>query len=53
MVKTLLLVTHDPELARRAHRNIHVVDGVVIDSPPYERREPMQTPDYDAAGIAG
>ena len=35
---TIVLVTHDPELARRAQRNIHVVDGVVIDSAPYERR---------------
>ncbi|MGH8289493.1 MAG: ABC transporter ATP-binding protein [Steroidobacteraceae bacterium] len=35
---TVVLVTHDLELARRAQRNIHIVDGVVIDSPPYERR---------------
>jgi putative ABC transport system ATP-binding protein len=35
---TVVLVTHDPELARRAQRNIHIVDGLVIDSPPYERR---------------
>ncbi|MGA7541317.1 MAG: ABC transporter ATP-binding protein [Steroidobacteraceae bacterium] len=38
MGTTVVLVTHDPELARRAQRNIHIVDGVVIDSPPYERR---------------
>ena len=38
MGTTIVLVTHDPELARRAQRNIHVVDGVVIDSAPYERR---------------
>ncbi|HEY6515053.1 MAG TPA: ABC transporter ATP-binding protein [Steroidobacteraceae bacterium] len=40
MGTTIVLVTHDPELARRAQRNIHVVDGVVIDSAPYERRQP-------------
>jgi len=42
MGTTVVLVTHDPELARRAQRNIHIVDGVVIDSPPYERREASQ-----------
>jgi putative ABC transport system ATP-binding protein len=26
---TIIMVTHDPELARRAHRNIHILDGVV------------------------
>ena len=25
------MVTHDPELARRAHRNVHVMDGQVTD----------------------
>jgi putative ABC transport system ATP-binding protein len=38
MGTTIVLVTHDAELARRAQRNIHIVDGVVIDSAPYERR---------------
>ncbi len=33
MGTTIILVTHDPELARRAERNVHVVDGVVLDSP--------------------
>ncbi len=28
---TIVMVTHDPELARRAHRNIHVMDGQVSD----------------------
>jgi len=31
MGTTIILVTHDPELARRAHRNIHIVDGQVSD----------------------
>jgi putative ABC transport system ATP-binding protein len=29
MGTTIVLVTHDPELARRAHRNVHVVDGQI------------------------
>jgi putative ABC transport system ATP-binding protein len=33
-----VLVTHDPELARRAHRNIHVMDGEVSDLKPYANR---------------
>lgn len=28
---TIVMVTHDPELAARAQRNIHVVDGSVVD----------------------
>ncbi|MEM9304545.1 MAG: ABC transporter ATP-binding protein [Pseudomonadota bacterium] len=28
---TIVMVTHDPELARRAHRNIHLLDGQVTD----------------------
>jgi len=28
---TIVLVTHDPELARRAHRNVHIMDGQVTD----------------------
>jgi putative ABC transport system ATP-binding protein len=28
---TIVMVTHDPELARRVHRNIHVMDGQVSD----------------------
>ena len=28
---TVVMVTHDPELARRAHRNVHVMDGQVTD----------------------
>ncbi|HEX4266937.1 MAG TPA: ABC transporter ATP-binding protein [Steroidobacteraceae bacterium] len=50
MGTTIVLVTHDPELARRAQRNIHVVDGVVIDSAPYQRRNPA---DEATAGAEG
>jgi len=35
---TILLVTHDPELARRAQRNIHLVDGQISDFRPFEPR---------------
>jgi putative ABC transport system ATP-binding protein len=28
---TIVMVTHDPELARRAHRSVHVLDGQVVD----------------------
>ncbi|HWF98661.1 MAG TPA: ABC transporter ATP-binding protein [Steroidobacteraceae bacterium] len=49
MGTTVVLVTHDPELARRAQRNIHIVDGSVLDSPAYQRRAPHPTPQADAA----
>lgn len=29
---TIVMVTHDPEMARRAQRNIHVLDGKVLES---------------------
>jgi putative ABC transport system ATP-binding protein len=35
---TIIMVTHDPELARRAHRNVQVLDGKVTDFRPYEAR---------------
>jgi putative ABC transport system ATP-binding protein len=40
MGTTIVLVTHDPELARRAQRNIHVVDGQISDFKAYEPRLP-------------
>jgi putative ABC transport system ATP-binding protein len=33
---TIIMVTHDPELARRAHRNVQVLDGSITDFRPYE-----------------
>ena len=36
MGTTIIMVTHDPELARRAHRNVQVIDGQVSDFKPYE-----------------
>ena len=38
MGTTIIMVTHDPELARRAHRNVHIVDGQLSDLKPYETR---------------
>ncbi|MGH8309821.1 MAG: ABC transporter ATP-binding protein, partial [Steroidobacteraceae bacterium] len=38
MGTTVIMVTHDPELARRAHRNVHVVDGQISDLQPFESR---------------
>lgn len=35
---TIIMVTHDPELARRAQRNIHIVDGQVSD---YQTLQPV------------
>ena len=48
---TILLVTHDPELARRAQRNIHLVDGQISDFRAYEPH-PAVTGGADAAGAA-
>ena len=33
---TIVMVTHDPDLARRAHRNIQVIDGQVSDFTLYQ-----------------
>jgi len=48
MGTTIVLVTHDPELARRAHRNVQVIDGQISDYKPYEPRGMQAT----AAAIA-
>jgi putative ABC transport system ATP-binding protein len=34
---TIIMVTHDPELAQRAHRNVHILDGRVNDFRSYEK----------------
>jgi putative ABC transport system ATP-binding protein len=36
MGTTIIMVTHDPDLARRAHRNVQIIDGQVTDFKPYE-----------------
>ena len=38
MGTTVIMVTHDIELARRAQRNVHVVDGQISDFKSYETR---------------
>jgi putative ABC transport system ATP-binding protein len=38
MGTTILLVTHDPELAARAQRNVHLIDGQITDFRAYEPR---------------
>ena len=46
---TIVMVTHDPELARRAHRNVHVMDGQVTDLQPFATK-PLVRPEAVAAG---
>ena len=48
---TIVMVTHDPELAARAQRNVHIVDGMATDL----AREPglvRATPTHAAAAAA-
>jgi putative ABC transport system ATP-binding protein len=45
---TIIMVTHDPELARRAHRNVHVMDGQVTDLQPFAAK-PLVRPEAVAA----
>lgn len=47
---TIVMVTHDPELARRAHRNVHVMDGQVTDLQPFAAK-PLIRPEAIAAGV--
>jgi putative ABC transport system ATP-binding protein len=46
MGTTIIMVTHDPDLARRAHRNVQIIDGQVTDYKPYEGP-------YDPSAIIG
>ncbi|MFC3123117.1 ABC transporter ATP-binding protein [Agaribacter flavus] len=54
---TIIMVTHDPELARRAPRNIQVVDGQIADFTLYQHKAPQRfeqespTTTADASGM--
>ncbi len=50
MGTTIVMVTHDPELARRAHRNVQVIDGQVTDFKPYEPHAASVTVLHPAGG---
>lgn len=47
---TIVMVTHDPELAARAQRNVHVVDGVATD---IVRPSPLFAGNHATAAVAG
>jgi len=49
MGTTIVLVTHDSELARRAHRNVHIVDGQVSDLKVYGPRPAAGEPGAEGA----
>jgi putative ABC transport system ATP-binding protein len=45
---TILMVTHDPELAARAQRIVHIIDGCVHD---LVRRKPSLVDDEAAQAV--
>jgi putative ABC transport system ATP-binding protein len=50
---TIIMVTHDPELAARAQRNVHVIDGQVTDFDEEPRlREPGRNGNHAEAALA-
>jgi putative ABC transport system ATP-binding protein len=48
----VIIVTHDPELAHRAHRNVHIVDGQISDFKPYEPRDDVLIVGAEPAAVA-
>ncbi len=51
MNTTIVMVTHDLELARRAHRSVHIVDGQISDISTHKARSAPPAPDRDAARV--
>ncbi|RPD84011.1 ABC transporter ATP-binding protein [Luteimonas sp. 100069] len=47
---TIVMVTHDPELAARAHRNVHIVDGMATDLQALHAAPAHANPAHVAAG---
>ena len=47
---TIVMVTHDPELAARAQRNVHVIDGQVVDLAEDPRFHPLSAAADEARG---
>jgi putative ABC transport system ATP-binding protein len=43
---TILMVTHNPELAQRAHRQVHIVDGQIDQIHEFN---PLRTPSSAAS----
>jgi len=46
---TIIMVTHDPELAARAQRNVHVIDGQVTD---FDSEPQLRVPPVGADSVA-
>jgi len=42
---TVLIVTHDPDVAKYAHRTIRIVDGTIADTPEVENEKIETTPE--------
>jgi putative ABC transport system ATP-binding protein len=48
---TIVMVTHDPDLARRARRNIHILDGCASDVMATDSPNVTPMPDREAASV--
>ena len=48
---TIVMVTHDPELAARAQRNVHIIDGQVTDFDEEPRLRGASAEDAPAAAL--
>src|SRR4051812_3479434 len=50
---TVLLVTHDPQVAEYADRIIHIVDGVIDSDTRSSGQTPVNAPHFDSGGGSG